>query len=161
MRRDGTAHIREETVQFSWGKNMAELWRSIRDSLGARRFVRGFGDGWFWLALLLGVAGLPFQGGVMPPPWRLASVAITEELAYRVLLQQQLEQMVKGRRGLFTAGCLLASVVFALSHLPTHPPIMAGLTFFPSLAFGAIWTRHRSLWLCAVLHFWYNLAFFL
>ena len=115
----------------------------------------------FWLALLLGVAGLPFQGGVMPPPWRLASVAITEELAYRVLLQQQLEQMMKGRRGLFTAGCLLASVVFALSHLPTHPPIMAGLTFFPSLAFGAIWTRHRSLWLCAVLHFWYNLAFFL
>ena len=161
MRWDGTAHIREETVQFSWGKNMAELWRNIRDSLGARRFVRAFGDGWVWLAFLLGVVGLPFQEGTMPPLWRLASVALTEELAYRVLLQQQLEQMMKGRWGVFTAGCLLASAVFALSHLPTHTPLMAGLTFFPSLAFGALWTRHRSLWLCAALHFWYNLAFFL
>ena len=140
---------------------MAELWRGIRDSLGAGRFARAFGDGWVWLAILLGAVGVPFQGGPMPPVWRLASVAITEELAYRVLLQQQLEQCVTGRRGPFSAGGLLASAVFALSHLPTHTPLMALLTFFPSLAFGALWTRHRSLWLCAALHFWYNLIFFL
>ena len=56
---------------------------------------------------------------------------------------------------------LLASALFALSHLPTHTPLMAALTFFPSLTFGALWTRHRSLWLCAAVHFWYNLLFFL
>ena len=121
---------------------MKEVWREIRESLDIGRFVGSFRDRWVWLAFLLGGIGLLFPSGGLPPLWRLAFAAMTEELAYRALLQRQLEQCVPGKWGLFT-------------------PLMAALTFFPSLAFGALWTRHRSLWLCAAVHFWYNLLFFL
>ena len=140
---------------------MKEVWREIRESLDIGRFAGSFRDRWVWLAFLLGGIGLLFPSGGLPPVWRLAFAAMTEELAYRALLQRQLEQCVPGKWGLFTGGMLLTSALFALSHLPTHMPLMAALTFFPSLAFGALWTRHRSLWLCAAVHFWYNLLFFL
>lgn len=141
--------------------DMAGLWRGVRDSLEGDRFTRALRDRWTWAALALGCVGLPFAPGPMPPPWRLALAALTEELAYRALMQEQLEEMTPSRRGLFTVGNGLASGIFALSHLPTHSPLMACLTFFPSLVFGALWTRHRSLWLCAAVHAWYNLLFFL
>lgn len=140
---------------------MKKLWRDIRESLSIGRFTGSFRDRLVWLAVLLGGIGLLFPAGNMPPLWRLASAALTEELAYRALLQRQLEQCVPGAWGPFTGGMLLASALFALSHLPTHSPLMAALTFFPSLVFGSLWTRHRSLWLCAAVHFWYNLLFFL
>ena len=105
------------------------------------------------------------QAGVIGhlPDGVLHSHAALPQAQYslRALLQRQLEQCVPGKWGLFTGGMLLTSALFALSHLPTHTPLMAALTFFPSLAFGALWTRHRSLWLCAAVHFWYNLLFFL
>lgn len=141
--------------------DMAEIWGGLRAALDAGRFAAAFRDRWVWAALALGAVGLPFSPGPMPPFWRLILTAVTEEIAYRALLQEQLEQMLPGRRGSLTAGTLIASGIFALSHLPTHTPIMACLTFFPSLAFGALWTRHRSLWLCAAVHCWYNMAFFL
>lgn len=140
---------------------MREVWRDIPDALGTKRFTRAFDDGWVWLALLLGFIGLPFAPGPMPPLWRMGFAAVAEELAYRALVQQQLEQCTRQRRGPFTCGGAIASVLFALSHLPTHSPLMALLTFFPSLFLGVLWTRHRSLWLCAAVHFWYNLLFFL
>ena len=80
----------------------------------------------------VGLAGFPARGhraavpfGGLPPLWRLAFAAMTEELAYRALLQRQLEQCVPGKWGLFTGGMLLTSALFALSHLPTHTPLMA------------------------------------
>ena len=140
---------------------MKEVWADIRGSLDRRRFFGSFRDRWVWLAFLIGGIGLLFPAGGIPPLWRLAFAAVTEELAYRALLQRQLEQCVPGKWGLFTGGMLMASALFALSHLPTHTPLMAALTFFPSLAFGALWTRHRSLWRCAAVQFWYNILFFL
>ena len=140
-------------------------WRDIWSGLGAAlapgRCARAFCDRRVWAAVALGLAGLPFSPGAMPPFWRLALTALTEETAYRALLQDQLEQMLPGRRGPLTTGALIASAIFALSHLPTHTPLMACLTFLPSLVFGALWTRHRSIWLCAAMHCWYNVAFFL
>lgn len=141
--------------------DMAGLWGGLRDSFGAGRFAAALRDTWTWAALALGCVGLPFAPGPMPAAWRLALAAITEELAYRALVQEQLEEMLPGRRGPCTAGNALASIIFALSHLPTHSPLMACLTFFPSLVFGALWTRRRSLWLCAAVHGWYNFLFFL
>ena len=110
---------------------MKEVWREIRESLDIGRFVGSFRERWVWLAFLLGGIGLLFPSGGLPPLWRLAFAAMTEELAYRALLQRQLEQCMPGKWGLFTGGMLLTSA------------------------------RHRSLWLCAAVHFWYNLLFFL
>ena len=87
---------------------------------GQRAFCRLVPDRWVWLAFLLGGIGLLFPSGGLPPLWRLAFAAMTEELAYRALLQRQLEQCVPGKWGLFTGGMLLASALLALSHLPTH-----------------------------------------
>ena len=101
---------------------MKEVWREIRESLDIGRFVGSFRDRWVWLAFLLGGIGLLFPSGGLPPLWRLAFAAMTEELAYRALLQRQLEQCVPGKWGLFTGGMLLTSALFALSHLPTHTP---------------------------------------
>ncbi|HIW77642.1 MAG TPA: CPBP family intramembrane metalloprotease [Candidatus Bilophila faecipullorum] len=138
-----------------------DIWSGLGAALAPRRCVEALRDRWVWAALALGLAGLPFSPGPMPPFWRLVLTAMTEETVYRALLQEQLEQMLPGRRGPLTTGALIASAIFALSHLPTHTPLMACLTFFPSLIFGVLWTRHRSLWLCAAMHCWYNVAFFL
>ena len=104
---------------------MKEVWREIRESLDIGRFAGSFRDRWVWLAFLLGGIGLLFPSGGLPPLWRLAFAAMTEELAYRALLQRQLEQCVPGKWGLFTGGMLLTSALFALSHLPTHTPPLA------------------------------------
>ena len=94
---------------------MKEVWREIRESLDIGRFVGSFRERWVWLAFLLGGIGLLFPSGGLPPLWRLAFAAMTEELAYRALLQRQLEQCVPGKWGLFTGGMLLTSALFALS----------------------------------------------
>lgn len=78
---------------------MKEVWREIRESLDIGRFVGSFRDRWVWLAFLLGGIGLLFPSGGLPPLWRLAFAAMTEELAYRALLQRQLEQCVPGQMG--------------------------------------------------------------
>lgn len=140
---------------------MGEIWREVQRALSCTRFFRAWRDGWVWLAFLLGGIGLLFPAPATPPLWRLAFAAFTEELAYRTLLQAQLERCIPERWKDLTGGMLLASLLFALSHLVTQPPLMAMLTFFPSLVFGMLWTRHGSLWLCAAVHFWYNLLFFI
>ena len=91
---------------------MKEVWREIRESLDIGRFVGSFRDRWVWLAFLLGGIGLLFPSGGLPPLWRLAFAAMTEELAYRALLQRQLEQCMPGKWGLFTGGMLLTSALF-------------------------------------------------
>ena len=119
--------------------SMKEIWADIRGSLDRRRFFGSFRDRWVWLAFLIGGIGLLFPAGGIPPLWRLAFAAVTEELAYRALLQRQLEQCVPGKWGLFTGGMLMTSALFALSHLPTHTPLMAALTFslrLPSVRSG-------------------------
>ena len=78
---------------------MKEVWREIRESLDIGRFAGSFRDRWVWLAFLLGGIGLLFPSGGLPPLWRLAFAAMTEELAYRALLQRQLEQCVPGKWG--------------------------------------------------------------
>ena len=58
---------------------MKEVWREIRESLDIGRFVGSFLDRWVWLAFLLGGIGLLFPSGGLPPLWRLAFAAMTEE----------------------------------------------------------------------------------
>ena len=111
---------------------MKEVWREIRSRwtsavLSARSGIGGSG----WLSCS-GASGCCSLRAACPHCGGLAFAAMTEELAYRALLQRQLEQCVPGKWGLFTGGMLLTSALFALSHLPTHTPLMAALTFFPS-----------------------------
>lgn len=135
------------------GLARACAWGRLRQALRDRRT---------WAAFVLGGAGLFFSPGPMPPLWRLACAALAEEATWRALLQREAEARWPGGFGgaVLTRGNILVSLLFAAAHAVTQPVLMAVLTFFPSLVLGALWTRHGSLWLCAGLHFWYNLVFF-
>ena len=151
------------------------LLRVLLSSLGCRRVLASMRDPWLWGLFLAGVIGLflsPQSAGLSLPALLMA--ALLEEAAFRALLQNYAEawlaQKKKGEANekkcprhyllsIVTPGNLAVSLLFAVVHALTQSPLMAALTFFPSLAMGILWTRHRSLWLCTGLHAWYNALF--
>ncbi len=151
------------------------LLRVLLSSLGCRRVLASIRDPWLWGLFLAGAVGLffsPRSAGLSLPALLMA--ALLEEAAFRALLQNYAEawlaQKKKGEassmklslcrlRNIVTPGNLAVSLLFAAIHSLTQSPFMAALTFFPSLAMGILWTRHRSLWLCTALHAWYNALF--
>lgn len=137
------------------------FFHEIRAAAGLRPLLHGLRDGATLLAFLLGGIALIIPARTMPSLWHLVIAALTEELTFRTMLQSQLERCIPRQWGSVSAGMLITSALFALSHMFTQPAGLAILTFFPSLVFGILWTRHRSLWLCALVHFWYNLLLFL
>lgn len=118
------------------------------------------GDPVFGGVLLLGLVGMAFSPAQAPALWLLAVMAIAEELLFRGVVQDWIESRWGGRLGPVTVGNGCASVVFAAVHLYAHPPLWALATAGPSLCYGVVWSRHRSLWACAVAHFVHNLCFF-
>jgi hypothetical protein len=137
------------------------LLRCVRDEW--RRFLAGLTDPAF-----LGLAALGLIAWLLPrpafhlTPGLLLLKAAVEETAFRAGLQDILASVLHTRQGLasITRANLLTSVMFSLVHLGSHPPLWAGLVFFPSLGFGLLWDRNRSLLLCILLHFLYNLLLF-
>lgn len=128
--------------------------------LSPYRFLNAFKDKWTWIAVAAGSVGFLFASGPMPPVWRLLFSAFTEELAFRALLQETIEEQWPLQLGILTFGNGIASFLFALSHLFTQSVSQAFLTFFPSLLLGVLWSRHRSLLLCWGIHILYNVLFF-
>jgi membrane protease YdiL (CAAX protease family) len=117
------------------------------------------------------VAGLPIpHAPASPAPLlliRMLLVApVLEELVFRGLLQDVLtaSRSSKPRFGVARVGPLslanvLTSAVFAASHLPYNPPLLACAVFLPSLVFGRLKELYGSLLPSIALHAWYNLAF--
>lgn len=127
------------------------------------RFLAGLAD-----PVFLGLAAMGFTAWLLPRPSLVLSPGVLllkagiEEAAFRAGLQQLLAELLPERVRLGPLGQanLLAAAAFALAHLVSHPPLWAGLVFLPALGFGLIWDRHRSLPLCALLHFLYNFLLF-
>ncbi len=126
-----------------------------------RRLRTGLAD-----PVVLGLAVLGLAAWLLPRPVAALSPGLLllkagiEETVFRAVLQESLARRLPHRLGPLTLANLLASAAFALLHLASHPPLWAGLVFFPSLAFGLAWDRHRSLVLCTLLHFLYNALLF-
>lgn len=134
---------------------------------------RHFREPHFLVAVLLGpvVWGLlwalmPGAGGSIT--WiLLVNVVLLypllEELAFRGFLQGWLRerkffrQQIKG----LTLANGLTSILFALAHLYSQPPMWAAGVFFPSLVFGYFRDRHENVVSSFLLHAWYNAGFFL
>ena len=110
--------------------------------------------------LVLGCAGVWFSPGWAPSWWMLVVGAVLEEAVFRGVVQPSLEERFPGRVGSLTWGNVGASVVFGLSHLYAHSPLWALATVGPSLCYGVVWTRHRSVWACAAAHYLHNVFFF-
>lgn len=146
--------------------------RVLLGSLRPGRLLASRRDPWVWAMVFAGAVGLFWSPkGNAPQPSFILLAALIEETAFRACLQDCAEAWFKERRagegflrsGLLSVlpsrGNLAVSVLFAASHIFAQSPLMAALTFVPSLGLGILWTRHRSLWLCSLVHAWYNFLF--
>ena len=141
----------------------------LRGALRPSRFLHAFRDPWTWLLILAGGVGLLWspQGAAPALAFQILA-AFSEETAFRALLQNYAEAWWQEKRRekegsllltLVTPGNLAVSVLFAATHAFAQSPLMAALTFIPSLGLGLLWSRHRSLLACTALHAWYNMLF--
>jgi membrane protease YdiL (CAAX protease family) len=87
---------------------------------------------------------------------QLVVVAIPEEIFFRSYLQERLEAVWPPTRRLFGApvgrALLVSSALFAVGHLAVIPDPQRLAVFFPSLLFGWMWSRSRSIAAGATFH---------
>ncbi|OEU71464.1 MAG: abortive infection protein [Desulfovibrio sp. S3730MH75] len=122
-----------------------------------------FTDPIFYLFLSFGFVGL-----YVPSPDLKLSLAMLfgkaflEELFFRFLLQEGIDRFFRYgyRFGPLSLANVLASIAFSCMHLIHQPANWAALTFIPSLAFGFIWQRYRSVLPGTIIHFAYNAFLF-
>jgi len=102
------------------------------------------------------VWSFPFLSAVLWQP-------IVEELLFRGLIQGQLGRLSWARHSFLgvTPANAVASMLFMAAHWLTHPPLWAIAVLVPSLVFGAMRDRFRSLYPAIVLHSFYNAGYFL
>ena len=120
----------------------------------------------FWGGLLLWAGTSPDLGWPARAPGQFLMLALAlpvlEELAFRGFLQGALHKSAWGARARLgiSAANLVTSLVFAAAHLLRHPPLWAGLTFFPSLVFGFFRDRYGRVLPSILLHIFYNAGYF-
>ena len=96
--------------------------------------------------------------------WNLIGVAFAEEVFFRGYLQTRLSELFPKRIRLLGTdlgvAVILASVLFALAHLVTHPSAARLAVFFPSLVFGWLRERTKSIAGPTLLHWLANSTLF-
>lgn len=86
---------------------------------------------------------------------------VLEEIVFRGLIQGSLSQRLAAwRRGPVSKANLLTSLLFAVLHGFSHPPLWAAAVFIPSLVFGHFRERHGGLTSPILLHAFYNGVYF-
>lgn len=143
-----------------------------REGCGPWGFVR---DPHFLLAVAAGPVGwlglgatvftfAPGGGGRDPLGLALVIIAypVAEEWLFRSGIQPALAERLPGAGvvGISRANAL-TSLLFALAHLPFHPPLLAAATVIPSLLFGHCRERFGGVVPGMTLHILYNAGFFL
>ncbi len=121
----------------------------------------------FWLAMGAGPVGwlLLRELGYVRPAVSAVGLGLLlllypllEELAFRGWLQGRLLAGTWGRRSRYgiSLANLLTSLAFVAFHMFQHAPAWAALLLLPSLIFGCLRERHRSVLPAVVLHVFYN-----
>jgi len=139
----------------------------VRQALALNWPEKLYSDRHFLTAILAALPVWLLWGGasVPTPSWALFQVVVLapvlEELAFRGGLQGALLERPWGAlslRGISYAN-LVTSVIFALMHLWSHPPLWALAVVVPSLVFGHLRERLASTWPGMMVHLWYNLGY--
>ena len=86
---------------------------------------------------------------------------ILEETLFRGMVQPALARRLSGQFLNLSLANIVASGIFALTHLVNHDPVWAMVTFFPSLVFGFSQDRYKALQAPITLHCYYNAGYFL
>ena len=122
-----------------------------------------FGNLDCFIFLILGfLAWLLPQPGVNIHWGRLLYLALIEEIIFRMFLQDLFKNIFSKTffSQKLSLANLLASSIFALLHLVSHPLVWALSVFFPSLVFGWIWDKYNNVISCWIVHFVYNFLYF-
>ena len=86
----------------------------------------------------------------------LVVTAIPEEIFFRGYLQERLERVWPSRRRILGANVgpalVVSSALFAVAHVVVVPNPLRLAVFFPSLLFGWMWARTRSIAVGALYH---------
>lgn len=94
--------------------------------------------------------------------WHFIVLApLAEELFFRGLIQDVLRKYVRWRWRFVSGTNVVTSVLFSFAHLAGGSAVHAGLVFIPSLIFGGVYDRHRTVIPCIILHAFYNINVFL
>jgi membrane protease YdiL (CAAX protease family) len=138
-------------------------WPALyRDPLFYVALLAGVG---FWVGLWLYVPVQPMAPGQV---LTLAFVVLVvgypglEEVVFGGCLQGQLSRQAWGQRRWYgiTAANGCTSLLFALAHGWSHPPLWAAAVLLPSLVFGYFRDRYTSIYPGMVLHAFYNAGYF-
>lgn len=125
--------------------------------------LTAFTDPVFYMFLSFGFIGLyvPGPDNLLSLKWLFIKACI-EELFFRFLLQEGFDRFFRYKYSLgpLSLANVLASLCFSLMHLFRQPIGWAFMTFVPSLAFGYIWQRYRSVIPGSIIHFAYNAFLF-
>lgn len=107
-----------------------------------------------------------------PAVWWIILTALAEEVVFRATLQEMFgtwlssrfpaNRMARAEWKAFLPGTanIITSAVFATLHLFIHPPLWSLGVFVPSLVYGLLWDRSRSIAPCWIVHAAYNLCYF-
>ncbi len=87
---------------------------------------------------------------------------IVEELAFRGVIQEYIDKKIEQNLLFFhlSAANIITSIFFVLMHFIHHAPMLAILTFFPSLIFGYFKDQYKFIMPSIVLHMFYNFCYF-
>ncbi|RQD61834.1 JDVT-CTERM system glutamic-type intramembrane protease MrtJ [Desulfonatronovibrio magnus] len=117
----------------------------------------------FYIFLALGITAFLLPSpDTMPAFWALALLALMEETLFRYIIHDHFLTFKLFRVKLIgiSLANILTSLLFVAAHLFYQSVLWSMAVFFPSIIFGIIWERHRSLAACFCLHFFYNICFF-
>jgi membrane protease YdiL (CAAX protease family) len=86
---------------------------------------------------------------------------LLEETIFRGIIQPAISTRIVGKTFLFSHANILTSIIFSLAHLFSHETIWAMAVFIPSVAFGLLKDRYKTLLAPIALHCYYNAGYFL
>jgi len=86
---------------------------------------------------------------------------VAEEILFRGILQKKLRERISGGIYAISYGNMIASVIFALVHVPFWGVLHSFLVFAPSLIFGFLYDRTGKITYGIFLHIFYNANVFI
>ncbi len=91
----------------------------------------------------------------------LILIPLIEEYLFRGLFQSILLTKLSGSIYIVSYANIITSIIFSLSHLFYNDLLHSFLVFFPSLVFGILYDRSRSIIPSFITHLIYNINIFI
>lgn len=111
-------------------------------------------------ALFTQTAGPAVAPGLAQGLWLVLVTPLLEELAFRGVLQSELQRRLSWAIGRISLANVLTSAVFVLAHWLQNPGPLALAVVVPSLVFGYFRDRFHTVKPSILLHVVYNAAYF-